>query len=139
MSAIHKRDTERQIGQSIEATFDALKDIGFDKLASGEVTFEGVMFGDSIHKSEPFRRRTPARDLDPFASFSMAELAEALGGKPRYSGAKSGEPFKAGNHSDAHFEEPVKNAGEGAGLGDKGPRPFHAATHDFSGHSPRAG
>jgi hypothetical protein len=139
MAVEHKRDTERQIGQAIEATFDALKDVGFDKLASGEVSFEGVMFGGSTPKSESFRRRTPARDLDPFASFSMAELAEALGGKPRYSGAKSGEPFKAGNHSDAHFEEPVKNAGEGAGLGDKGPRPFHAATHDFSGHSPRAG
>ena len=31
MSAIHKHDSERQVAQAINLTFDALKDVGFDK------------------------------------------------------------------------------------------------------------
>lgn len=148
-AVVHKRDSERQVAQAIEATYDALKDVGFDKLASGEVTFEGVMFGDSLPKDEPFKRRQ-FRDMDPLASFSMDELREAFGDKPHYTEAKPGaEP-----HS---FEEPLHGGGglagdaarsaarraaarsaahradEGAGLGGRGPRPFHTATHDFSG------
>ena len=63
---ILRKESERQVAHAIEATYDALKDVGFDKLAKGEVTFEGVMFGDVGLKA------------DPLAEFSMDELKEAL-------------------------------------------------------------
>ena len=134
---LHKRDTERQIGRAIGAAFDAMKNIGFDKLASGEVEFEGVMFGDTPFKSS--RRR------DPFAefAFSMDDLKDALrpgegpnGEKYAGGGRVGGDPF-AGEGNGGIRPEPVKNTGDdGAGFGDKGPRPYH-----FTGgaRSPRAG
>lgn len=135
---LHKRDTERQIGRAIGAAFDAMKNIGFDKLASGEVEFEGVMFGDTPFKSS--RRR------DPFAefAFSMDDLKDALrpGEGPngeKYTRPVGGDPF-AGEGNGGIRPESVKSTGDdGAGFGGKGPRPYHTAETDFSGRSPRAG
>ena len=147
---MHKRDTERQIGRAIETAFDVMKDIGFDKLASGEVEFEGVMFGDTPFKSGPSPRRRQFRD-DPFEAFSLDELKEAL----RPGGGTGGSPFakpgvephsfdtKATGVEESGLHEDALNR-EGAGLGGKGPRPFHAGrmAEDFNpdfDRSPRAG
>jgi hypothetical protein len=166
-TAALKSETEREVARAIEFTYDTLKGIGFDKLASGEITFEGVMFGGRMPKAESLRRR-PLRD-NPFDEpFSLDELREALGGKPRYSGSKPGQK-NAGDEAFAHVvdelrtfaAEPKMDGGtvlrpgegpngeysatrakdEGAGLGDRGPRPYHKATDfdDLSGRSPRAG
>ena len=135
---VHKRDSERQIGHAIEATITALEEVGFDKLASGEVTFEGVMFGET--KDGPFRRKS---FRDPLASFSMDDLKEAL--RPEGDGGTvlrpgegpNGEKYAGGGPGIRTGGDPF--AGEGNG-GSKGPRPYHKATDfDLSGRSPRAG
>ena len=129
-----KSETEREVGRAIEFTYNTLKNIGFDKLAKGDVTFEGVMFG-----AEPFRRRQwrdhdpldPPSPFDPLAPFSMDDLKEAL--RPKAEAAHPKDTLFVDSHGGVHdFEEPRKNTGddEGAGLGGKGQRPYHKAT-DF--------
>ena len=129
-----KSETEREVGRAIEFTYDTLKGIGFDKLAKGEVTFEGVMFGGRMPKGESLRRRQFRDDpLDPLAPFSLDELREALSGKPRFDAKNTGGDGGTVLHEDALGRE-------GAGFGDKGPRPYSKATDfDLSGRSPRAG
>lgn len=132
-----QRETEREVGRAIEFTYNTLKGIGFDKLAKGDVTFEGVMFGA---KAEPFRRRQwsdhdpldPPSPFDPLAPFSLDDLKEAL--RPKAEAAHPKDTLFVDSHGGVHdFEEPRKNTGdddEGAGLGGKGQRPYHRAT-DF--------
>src|SRR5665647_818664 len=45
VTATLKSETEGKVSRAIDFTYNTLKDIGFDKLAKGDVTFEGVMFG----------------------------------------------------------------------------------------------
>ena len=144
---MHKRDTERQIGRAIETAFDVMKDIGFDKLASGEVEFEGVMFGDTPFKPNTARRRPLGGLDDPFEAFSLDELKEALRPGPRFDVKPGAEPHsfdtKATGVEESGLHEDALNR-EGAGLGGKGPRPFHTGrmAEDFNpdfDRSPRAG
>jgi ubiquitin len=144
--SVHKRAAKRLVGEAIEAAYDALKDIGFDKLARGDVTFEGVMFGDSLPQAE--LRRRQSRERDP-APFSMDELKEALGGMPRYSNKTTGgDPFAGegnGGIKESGGASPHEDALNRERKNDqKGRRPYHVATPDlegagFGGRSPRAG
>lgn len=122
-----KSESEREVGRAIEFTYSTLKDIGFDKLARGDVTFEGVMFGGPL----PGR---PFRGLDPLAPFSLDDLKEALRPKAEAEAAHPKDTLFVDSHGGVHdFEEPRKNTGdddEGAGPGGKGQRPYHKAT-DF--------
>lgn len=145
-------DAEREVGRAIEFTYDTLKGIGFDKLAKGDVTFEGIMFGGTPFKSESLRRR-PLRD-NPFDEpFSLDELREALrpkadggtvlrpGEGPRGEKYTGGDPFAGEGNGGAPAHEDALNRER---KGDqKGRRPYHAATDldsvDFGGRSPRAG
>ena len=129
-----KSETEREVGRAIEFTYNTLKGIGFDKLAKGDVTFEGVMFGGPLPKRRQWRDHDPLDPLSPFdplAPFSMDDLKEAL--RPKAEAAHPKDTLFVDSHGGVHdFEEPRKNTGddEGAGLGDKGQRPYHKAT-DF--------
>jgi hypothetical protein len=155
-TVVFKRESERQVIQAIEFTYEALKDIGFDKLASGNVAFEGVMFGDPLAKAALSRHRHD-HDSDQSGAISMDELLSALCCKPRYSDVKtSPEP-----HSFETFADTMPGGGEGTGTkatgdegvamrdhenavsregdgGQKGPRPYSKAP-DFGSYSPRAG
>lgn len=154
-TVVHRHDTERQIGHAVEATIDALKNVGFDKLASGEVTFAGVMFGDTpfnpdMVRRNPFETRRQG-ERDPFSefSFSLDDLKEALrpqgdGGTVLKSALRPGEGPNGEKYAPTSFDsiEPHEDAlrregnggisDEGAGLGGKGQRPYHKSQADLS-------
>ena len=98
-----EKEMARRSADAIEFTYDSLKNIGWDKLARGDVSMDDVIFGAmprTFGKPMPraFGKRRP--------TFSMDELKEALrpgedaaglegnGGSPRpyHTAAMSGEP-----------------------------------------------
>jgi hypothetical protein len=127
VTATLKSETEREVSRAIDFTYNTLRDIGFDKLAKGDVTF-----GVARRHHDPL---DPLSPFDPLAPFSMDDLKEAL--RPK-DGSKVA--MFVDSQGGAHlFEEPVKNTDdEGAGLGGKGSRPYHTATADFAPRDPRA-
>jgi hypothetical protein len=123
-------ETNRRVGKAIEFTYDTIRDIGFDKFARSEVTIEDVIFGGAPNASRHFGSASP---------FTLDELKEALGGKPRYTGAAGDEHAHFVNLDDelvrknievAVFDEATHTAEDAAGL--------EGRAH-FSDRSPRAG
>jgi len=143
-----EKEMERRSNRAIEFTYDSLKNIGWAKLARGDVSFEDIIFG-ALPK---LRRREPAFDLQ--------ELRDALSNKPRFTdrfdpdrvGGGSGLARGATPSVDDFIADmdPSKTVEDAAGLegGTTAPRPYHTTTHEaaaaepeFSDHarSPRAG
>jgi hypothetical protein len=119
-----EKEMARREAKTIGWTYDALKSIGFDKLATGDVTYEDIIFGthgrNFAEDLSPTGRRRAWRDR-PLEPFSMDDLKSAL------------RPTKDAKVTDGG----TVLREDAAGLEGQGPRPYHTA--DTEARSPRAG